>query len=196
MNDITVCLTTIPPRAEHLAKALASVAKQTLQPVAIIVEYDHHHTGAAATKNRALERVTSDWVAWLDDDDEFWPEHLATLRRVADEQQADFVYSIPFVPQAGGPVSFTRPGIPFDEAFLRAQSFIQTTVLTRTKFAKQGGGFWCPEGSIYDDWGYALGCLDAGARLYHHPEPTFTWNHWGYGTAGVPGNTSGQSHRW
>jgi glycosyltransferase involved in cell wall biosynthesis len=79
VNDITVCIPTIPPRAKMLARALESVAEQTLQPAAIIVEYDHEHTGAAATKNRALAKVTTPLVAFLDDDDHFLPHHLAVL---------------------------------------------------------------------------------------------------------------------
>jgi glycosyltransferase involved in cell wall biosynthesis len=197
-NDITVCIATIPPRATMLAQALASVAAQQLQPAAIIVEYDHDHTGAAATKNRALAHVDTPFVAYLDDDDTFHPEHLRLLREAVDEHRADVIYSIPHIPQNPGHVQDPcyRYGLPFSAEHLRAQSHIQTTILARTDLLRKGGGFWTPEGSIYDDWGAALGMLDAGAVFYHLPVVTFTWNHHGHGVAGVPGNTSGQPHRW
>lgn len=196
-TDITVCIATIPPRADRLAKALESVAQQTLQPAAIVVEYDHARTGAAATKNRALARVTSQWVAFLDDDDEMYPAHLEKLRTAADKYSADVVYSIPFIPQmAGGIRDEYRPGLEFSADELRRRSYIQTTSLSRTEHAKAGGGFWCPEGSKYDDWGFYLGMLDAGARIFHLPEQTFIWNHWGHGGPGKPGNTSGLPDRW
>lgn len=197
-HDVTVCLTTIPPRAAMLADALRSVAMQELQPAAIVVEYDHEHTGAAATKNRALAKVDTPWCAWLDDDDTFHPEHLRLLREAADEQHADVVYSIPHIPQAPQHVQDPcyRYGLPFSAEALRTQSYIQTSFLCRTSFLRAGGGWWCPEGSIYDDHGAVLGMLDAGATFYHLAQVTYTWSHHGYGVAGVPGNTSGQPHRW
>lgn len=198
MNDITVCIASIPPRVELLTKCLASVAAQTLQPAAIIVEYDHTHLGAPGTKNAALRKVDTEWVAFFDDDDTMWPEHLEKLRIAADEQNADVVYSIPYIPQQPGPAdtAIYNSGKPFDEAELRRRSFIQTSALARTEYAIRGGGFWRPEGSPYDDWGLYLGMLDQGARFYHLPECTFNWEHWGAGSRNVPGNTSGNPERW
>jgi glycosyltransferase involved in cell wall biosynthesis len=196
-HDITVCLASIPPRAEMLARALKSVAEQTLQPAAIVVEYDHEHTGAAATKNRALAKVTTPRVAFLDDDDWFLPHHLEALSKHMDEADADLVYSVPIIPQNP---TYTRTyghwWRPFDEAILRRESFIQTTVLARTELVRRRG-FYCPPGSIYDDWGLCLGVLDHGGKISHLQAETFTWEHWQVnGTATNPGNTSGQAHRW
>jgi glycosyltransferase involved in cell wall biosynthesis len=98
-HDITVVIATIPPRVKLLRKALASVVMQTLQPAAIVVEYDHERTGAAATKNRGLARVISEWVAFLDDDDQFMPEHLEKLAAAQHESSAGVVYSMPLIPQ-------------------------------------------------------------------------------------------------
>lgn len=197
-HDVTMCVATIPPRAHLLARALASIAAQELQPAAIVVEYDHDHTGAAATKNRALAHVDTPWVAFLDDDDQVHPEHLRLVRTAADEHDADVVYSIPHIPQAPTHVQDPcyRYGMAFDPDALRRQSFIQTTFLARTSLLRAGGGWWCPEGTVFDDWGACLGMLDAGARFHHLQQVTYTWNHWGVGSAGVPGNTSGEPHRW
>lgn len=213
INDITVCIATIPPRAKLLRRALASVAEQTLQPAAIAVEYDHEHTGAAATKNRAARRARTPWLAFLDDDDQFLPHHLETLRMVVqngnvweDERNwdADVLYSIPDVPQAPSRRDPNgRYGVPFSETELRKRSYIQTTSLIRTELFFRAGGFQLPDrrmpdGSqcLYDDWGLWLALLKQGARFLHVPEVTFVWNHWGRGAAGVPGNTSGDPTRW
>jgi glycosyltransferase involved in cell wall biosynthesis len=201
-NDITVCIATIPPRAKLLRRALASVVTQTLQPAAIVVEYDHEHTGAAATKNRAAAKATTPWLAFLDDDDQFLPHHLETLHGVASMSapHADVVYSIPDVPQSPNRRDpHGRYGVPFDAAELRRRSYIQTTSLVRRELFEKVGGFQLPAAhphSIYDDWGLWLAMLDAGARFLHVPEVTFVWNHHGYGTPGVQGNTSGQPDRW
>jgi glycosyltransferase involved in cell wall biosynthesis len=191
-SDITVVVATIPIRAKMLRKALASVVLQTFQPAAIVVEYDHEHTGAAATKNRGLARVTSDWVAFLDDDDQFMPEHLEKLREAQLATGADVVYSMPFIPQIPGGIDPSgMRGAPFDPAELRRRSYIQTTSLVRTKLIQATGGFQLPQHvtSDYDDWGAWLALLDAGATFHHLPEQTFIWEHHGR-------NTSGRSDRW
>lgn len=203
--DVTVCIATIPPRAKHLRKALGSVVVQTLQPAAIIVEYDHGKTGAPHTKNRALARVTTEWAAFLDDDDQFMPEHLEKLRTAAVEHDADVVYSRPYIPQREDHEDPSgRHGLPFDAAELRRRSYIQTTSLVRADMMRAAGGFqipprekhYIPQVADYDDWGAWLAMLDLGARFHHVNEQTFIWNHWGYGQPGQPGNTSGQPYRW
>jgi Glycosyl transferase family 2 len=191
-SDITVVIATIPIRAKMLRKALASVVLQTLQPVAIVVEYDHEHTGAAATKNRGLARVTSEWVAFLDDDDAFLPEHLEKLREAQLDSGADVVYSMPYIPQLaaqGGIDPSGMRGAPFDPDELRRRSYIQTTSLIRTKAFQASGGFQCPPGSDYPDWGGFIALLNSGATFYHLPEQTFIWEHHGR-------NTSGRPDRW
>ncbi|HEY9327716.1 MAG TPA: glycosyltransferase [Streptomyces sp.] len=200
MNDITVCIATIPPRREHLERALASVTRQTLQPASLVVEYDHERTGAAATKNRALAKVTTAWTAFLDDDDEFLPHHLERIRDCAETTGADVVYPIPRVPRyESGRDPMGRYEVPFDEEELRRRSYIQTTTLVRTDLFKKAGGFQLPKdfpGCPFDDWGAWLALLDVGAKFVHLPEETFIWNHWGMGQPGVPGNTSGMANRW
>jgi hypothetical protein len=213
INDITVCIATIPPRAKMLRRALHSVATQTLQPAAIVVEYDHEHTGAAATKNRAAAKATTEWLAFLDDDDLFLSHHLMTLRQEVQggvvwnhprSWTADVAYSIPDCPQLpGGRDPNGRYGVPFDADELRRRSYIQTTSLVRNSMFHMAGGFQLPmryqaDGSPcpYDDWGLWLTMLDLGARFLHVPEVTFIWNHWGRGEKGQPGNTSGDPTRW
>lgn len=196
MNDITVCIPTIPPRWTKLQQAFYSATAQTLEPAAVIVEWDHHRTGAAATKNRALARVTTEYVAFLDDDDEFLSHHLATLRACAEETGADVVYSIPQVPGTNFVGTEPQYGKPFDAEVLRQRSFIQTTSLVRTELFKKAGGFQTPPGSDYDDWGAWLALLALGAKFVHVPEVTFVWNHYGVGRPGIAGNTSGRPDRW
>jgi glycosyltransferase involved in cell wall biosynthesis len=195
-SGITTVIATIPPRTKLLRRAVWSVLQQTLQPDAIIIEADPDHTGAAATKNRGLAKVTTEWVAFLDDDDQFLPEHLATLHEVAVRENADVVYSIPTVPGSNFVATEPMYGQPFDPDVLRQRSYIQTTSLVRASLMQSTGGFQCPPGSDYDDHGAWLALLDAGARFVHHPASTFIWSHWGYGQPGTPGNTSGRADRW
>jgi glycosyltransferase involved in cell wall biosynthesis len=185
LNDITVCVSTIPPRARKLARALASVAAQNLQPAAVIVEYDHDRQGAAVTKNRALEKVTTEYTAFLDDDDAFAPNHLEVLHASALETGADVTYG--WYEVIGG--TDPRPdrfGLPFDALELRRGSYIHTAPLVRTKLLQAAGGFQHTHTSRLDDWGAWLAMLEHGATFHHVPAKTYLWTHDGQNTSGDP----------
>lgn len=189
---ITVVISAHPPRLKHdLRIAFASVCRQTLQPYAVIVANDVDREGAAATKNRALADVGTEWVAVLDSDDIFLPEHLEKLAAAQQATGADVVYPWPKIDGATG-ASDPRPdmfGKPFDPDELRRGPFIPTTVLMRTDLARKVGGFQCRPGEIWDDHGLFMALLDAGARFHHLPERTWIWTIRGQ-------NTSGQPDRW
>ncbi|MEV8610281.1 glycosyltransferase family A protein [Amycolatopsis sp. NPDC051373] len=183
--DVTAVVCTIPPRAKRLRAALASIAMQTVQPAGIVVEYDHHRTGAAATKNRALARVSTPWAAWLDDDDVWFPNHLDVCVLAAHESGADVVY--PWPQMQGAPdLRPDRFGQPFDPVALRRENYIPTTALFRADLAREVGGFQCVPGTSYDDWGLWLAMLDAGATFHHVPVKTWEYRHAGQNTSGRP----------
>lgn len=199
--DIGVLITTIPPRKELLARALDSVNAQTLQPAQIHVELDSEHAGAAVTKTRGLESITTEWVAFLDDDDYYLPTHLESMAEVAKADEHDVIYTGPLVlDPAGNKIPLMKEwgnfGQEFDEAYFRSQSFIGMFSLVRTELARQVGGFHQPNPSIYDDWDFYLAMLNAGARFKHLPIQTYVWNHTpNTGNTGL-GNTSGKPDRW
>ena len=93
--DVTAVVPAIPPRVVngHLDRALRSVATQTYPVAAVSVAVDIHREGAPATRQRALDGVTTPWVAFLDDDDEWLPEHVGKLVKHARRTRADVVYS-------------------------------------------------------------------------------------------------------
>lgn len=195
MLEISVVIPSIPPRAKMLRRALWSVLSQTLVPFAIIVETDLHHEGSAVTRTRGLNKVTTEWTAFLDDDDVLLPQHLELLAQTAAETGADVIYPWPTVVGGTDP-SPDRFGQPFDAEMMRHRSYIPVTSMVRTKLAQECGGFRCPPGSPYDDWGFYLAMLDADATFVHLPVRSWIWNHHGQGSVGVPGNTSGQATRW
>lgn len=93
--SVAAVIPTIPPRQHvKLARALASVAAQTRPVDWICVATDFHHQGAGPTRNAAMEEAIdlgAEWVAFLDDDDEWLPHHIETCLRIADETGADVV---------------------------------------------------------------------------------------------------------
>lgn len=181
--NITVVIPTIEGRHELLCRAIESVWAQTLHPVLIEIELDRGRTGAAATRNRALGRVETDWVAFLDDDDEFKPNHLRACARHAGLTGADVVYP-------GYDTVGTDPlgvfGMPFVGHLLRRRNYIPVTTLCRTELVRKVGGFQpYPDenGDPCEDWGLWLALLDAGATFSHLALRTWIWRTTG-GTRG------------
>lgn len=190
---ITVCIPTIPLRTSQLARAMASIESQRLLPTAVVVEQDVDRQGAAVTRQRALERVETEWVAFLDDDDEMLPWHLETLLESANARCADYVYSWYWVRGGTDP----RPEV-FGREFDPCNP-VQTTITTlvRTELAQACGftvdgdeDLTSPDRHFAgEDWRFTKRCLDAGAHIVHAPYRTWIWHHW-------EGNTSGLPSRW
>lgn len=188
-TGVTVIVPTIGPRRDLLTRALTSIAAQTHQPDAILVAYDRHGEGAWKTRNRALALVDTTWVAFLDDDDEWLPQHL---ERCVDHQHdtgADLVF--PWFDVVGGTDPFTHFGQPWDPA-----NPVQTTIVTlvRTSALRAVGGFTFEDGDFHDDGGNRAGedyemvkrLNAAGYRISHLPERTWLWHHHGRNTMGLP----------
>jgi glycosyltransferase involved in cell wall biosynthesis len=190
---VTAVIPTIPPRETHLRRALASIRAQTHPVTGASIYVDHQHIGAAAARNRALAAVDTEYSAFLDDDDEWRPEHILTLVKAAEETGADVIY--PWFDVVSPRAFDPWPGVfgrHFDPDDLRTRNYIPTTVLARTELVRDVGGFE-PYGdqqeSACDDWGLWRKLLDAGARFHHVPERTWLW-HW-HGQ-----HTSGLGDRW
>ena len=194
-RDVTVVIPHIPTRPNKLVRAVKSVVTQTQRPTDISIAIDIQRQGSAVTRNRALYSAITTWVAFLDDDDYLYPEHLDVLLKHAEVTQADVIYPGCNVINAEGrsiPAreEWGRFGKPFDANLLREKSYIPVTSLVRTSLA-QRALFGRPFGvdTPYDDWGFYLRLLDAGAQFAHVAEITWVWSHHGQ-------NTSGQPSRW
>lgn len=181
------------------------------------VVVDEEHDGAARTRQRGLAQVQTEWVAFLDDDDEMLPDHLVTLYRAAvagvptDDpnvmRYADFVWSRFRIMYPDGS-TLAGPAFLGEKAFSQWNDDdpCQTTITTlvRTELAQAAGGFaqFNDDGSEVDghrrgeDHDFTLRCRKAGAVMLHVPEVTWVWHHWGLGAPGTPGNTSGMPDRW
>jgi glycosyltransferase involved in cell wall biosynthesis len=189
MSDITLIIASIPERGKLLGRALTSVSKQTLLPTKVIVSYDINNVGAPKTRQKALDDVSTNWVAFLDDDDELLPTHLEKLFNFAIETNADFVF--PWFEVVGGidpfPFFFGRE--------FKGDSQTTITVLAKTSVIRAVNGFhWNDESDETDSSGnragedFHLACkvLNAGFNIRHLPEKTWLWHHDSGNTSGMP----------
>jgi glycosyltransferase involved in cell wall biosynthesis len=206
--SVTVVIPSIPPRSTDLRNAMESVTHQTLPATSVAFSIDRDHTGPSSHRNRLVEEATTDWIAFLDDDDVLYPNHLEALARAVVETGSDVAYPWYDILFPDGSIHNDRDPLavhgisPFNHEFceecrthmLTSGNFIPITTLIRREVVMDVGGF--PELKSdrwpYDnceDWGFWQDVVKSGARFTHVPERTWGWR-WHHK------NTSGQPWRW
>lgn len=189
--DVTVVVPTIPARKLKLRKALSSILAQEYPVASVNIAVDHWKHGSAITRNRALSGVQTEWVVFLDDDDQLLSTGVRDLFHGQTDSQADVVYGLPRIVNAQGLIQqrfFEAGGPPvFDPQLLMTKSYIPVVSLVRTELAKEAGFEFSPDqyGS-YDDWGFYKKLLVNGATFHHILKETFIWNIDGGNTSGKP----------
>lgn len=191
-RTVGAAIPTIPPRAKLLERALDSVFTQTRPVNDVQVCVDTEKLGAAACRNRAWRGLSTDYVAFLDDDDEWEPTFVERLLDVAVREDAEMVY--PGFTVVGGtdpfPGHFGRPWDPQDPR--------QTTIacLWKREALEAVGGFPEPDedvdprgNRVGEDYLAVLALNDLGGKIVHVPERLFRWHHHAR-------NTSGRPSRW
>jgi glycosyltransferase involved in cell wall biosynthesis len=169
------------------------VLAQARQPDEVIIVNDRDRRGAGWARQRVLDRVQTDWLAWLDSDDEWLPEHLGKLLRVADATGAVFVYS--WFETPGGMDHLGHFGLPFNPA---TPHHTTTTYLVRTEFARRVGyRIGLADGRCNnEDWHHILGlsqiAADEGLGMVHLAERTWRYHMDGLNSSGKPGQGDAQ----
>lgn len=195
-SDITVVITTIPQRRALLARALASVGAQTLLPDAVVIVEDTERLGGARNRQRGLDQAITQYVAHLDDDDEFLPNHLERLRDTIRETGADLVY--PWFTVVGGTDPFPWAlGKPWDDSDPHQ---VPVTTLALTGALKDAGGWdggWDVAAAddpgvdsdgnrAGEDYRLILRMIERRMLIHHLPEITWLWHHDSGNTMGLP----------
>ncbi|MEU1272966.1 glycosyltransferase family 2 protein [Streptomyces sp. NPDC005799] len=203
--EITVAIPAHPARVANgmLDRAVASVKNQLLPAADISIAIDEDVDGAAVTRQRALDAVKTEWVAFLDSDDWFYPEHLRVLAAGARIFKADYIFSYFMVHFPDGkPWPANDPLGHFGRQFNPAKPH-QTTIthLVRTELAKSIGFREPPEGALIngerygEDFQYTVECARAGAKIVHVPRRTWAWCHHGANSSGQPGRGDAAARR-
>jgi glycosyltransferase involved in cell wall biosynthesis len=188
--SVTVVIPTIPPRAAMLERAMESVAAQTVS-ARLVIEADDDRAGSAATRNRALARVETEWVICLDDDDQLMPNAVQVLTEAQSATGADVVSGAAWIPQSPGhrePVATPAPGWISPEAVM-ARSVLHVTSLVRASLAQAAGFTRAHDpgtGMDLDDYGFYRALASAGASFWRVPETVLIWHHHGKNTSGRP----------
>lgn len=188
LDDISVIIPHVPSRTALLGEALASVygqerGRDLIDDVCIAA--DTQRLGAAATRQRALNLTRGYWVATLDDDDYFYPDHLLKLWQHARDTDADYVFSWFDRSKGGDPLGHF--GKTFDPA---APHHTTATVLVKRDLAMLAGYANHEDANAHwpgEDWRFTLCCVELGAKIVHLPEETWVWRRHAGNTSGMPG---------
>jgi glycosyltransferase involved in cell wall biosynthesis len=202
--DVLVVMPSLPARYEMRQRALASITDEDVS-YKYVVQYDNNGRGPAVCRNNGIKAATlmgytSEWIAFLDDDDMFKPGHLTKCVLHAEATGADVVYPWFDLVRLGKPRNDwafllvegkDAFGQEFNADALRKNNYIPVTALVRRSMFEKVGGFPVPGSEEWphvqnEDWGLWLRLLDAGAKFSHLPERTWTWDHHGKNTSGRP----------
>ena len=183
---ITVCIAAHPARfaSGMLSGAAMSAVQQSMKPDAILIYNDTERHGAGRSRQRLLEQVQTQWVAWLDSDDRWEPEHLQKLYQVAVETGSVWVYS-----WFHGPDPLGHFGIPFDPC---KPHHTTMGILERTDIAQEAG-FCDTQTGPYsnEDWYHIVRfseiCCERGLKMTHLAEKTWHYQQQGQNSSGKPG---------
>lgn len=188
--SVSVVIPTHPARISNgmTKRAFGSALLQAYTPDEVIVEIDKQRAGAAVTRNRGLQQVSSEWVAFLDSDDQLKKNHLEVLVNAALETGADYLYTW------YEPIGFAYDPLPHFGKVFDPERPTQTTITTlvRAELAKEIGFRDVTPGKLIDgqrygeDFQFTVECIAAGATILHIPQRTWLWNAHGANTSGLP----------
>lgn len=188
---ITAVVAAHPARFKNglLTRALKSICAQTLQPDAILVINDKEKHGAGWTRRTILEQVNTTWMAWLDSDDYWYPNHLADLYQVAEETESKYVFS--YFDGRGDPFSKYDPNGHFGKPFDPCNPHHTTiTALVDVALAKEVGYLDTAENwpVSNEDLNFILEfsriCCERGYKMTHLAKRTWFWDQSGQNTSG------------
>lgn len=185
--SVGVAIPSIPTRARLLTRAIKSVSQQTLPVDHISVAIDIAREGAGITRNRAKNSLQTDYIAFLDDDDEMLPNHIEVLLGHIEYHQADVAFS--WFEVVGGTDPFPdnrwvefNPSTPhaFGITALVRREVAQSLDFEPPSTEKEVGG---------EDWTWWKTLAERGAKFVNTSDITWRWHH-------DSGNTSGRPERW
>lgn len=125
-------------------------------------EHVEPHSWGASARNRGLQETKARYVAYLDSDNAYRPDHLARLVDALDRSKADFAYSRMRVAQTGQEIGADPPVL----------GQIDTSLIMHRRSSLKKFGWW-PVAPIYAiDWEFVSSWMTQGACWVFVPAVT------------------------
>jgi glycosyltransferase involved in cell wall biosynthesis len=188
-------------RPELLARALTSIQEQTLDSIEIIVvndggcgvesvvekrdggsniSYVRHdrNRGLAASRNTGIKMARGKYIAYLDDDDLFYPQHLETLFTFLETSDFRVAYTDAYAAVQekinGQWKTKTRHLVysrDFDDQMILVENYIPVLCLMHERSCTKEVGLFDEEFSVHEDWEYWIR-LSRSFRFHHISKAT------------------------
>jgi LmbE family N-acetylglucosaminyl deacetylase len=148
--------------------------------------------GRSLAANAGVDAATNAFLAFLDDDDRFYPEHLATLASAAQSSSHAAWYSdaiSTFLRPAENGEYATHQRLrlfaqDFDRDLLLVDNFIPLPTLLMARESFLAAGAFDPEFDLFEDWDFLIRYSRIGSFL-HVPRVTCEIRHFEGGTSAV-----------
>lgn len=139
--------------------------REFLEPVDVtyleLAEHVEPHSWGASARNLGLKHARSPYVAYLDSDNAFHPDHLQLLVEAIESAGTDFAYSRMRI--AGGQEIGAEPPV---------LGQIDTSLILHRRRGLRVFGGWPVEPYYAIDWKFIEGWLEKGARWTFVPKVT------------------------
>ena len=209
-NPLVSIIVRTKDRPKLLVRAISSITAQDYRPIEVVLVNDggdepdleaireimpdvtlellsHEHSqGRAQAANAGLAKARGEYICFLDDDDEFLPDHVSTLAGALKDLDFNVAYSdcqpvyTSYDPDQRSfndlrlkPMNSVDP----DPELLYHENYIPFICLMVTREALDKAGFLDTNFDLYEDWDFIIR-LSKLFSFYHVPRITALYRQW------------------
>ena len=143
------------------------------------------HMGAAASRNIGIRASSNDFIAYIDDDDEWLPNHLTLSSDLLNDY--DFIYSGTQLRKRNEIIQWYNEDFSYRK--LAERNIITTPSVIHKKKLLNASGFWDERLKCLQDWDMWCRMLLKTDRIYHREDVTVIINSTDYSITTLSANT-------
>ncbi len=164
-----LCIADDSSRSKDFLKILREAGDKRIK-----TSSNNSHSGIAGASQSALEMATGEYVAFMDQDDELYPDALYSFIKTLQSQDIDYFYSDRDIisPQGKRYMHFLKPG--WSPEYLLSFNYLRhLEIYSKSVLTDVGGIRKEYEGS--QDYDLALRVTEQTDKVVHYPMVLYSW---------------------